>query len=78
MALLHLFALLICLILAVSTATSFLRRSNFYPADFLPEPSNLSFKELAPLIARVNRGRNTYKVEKKMTECSFTLKPDIV
>jgi hypothetical protein len=28
---------------------SFLRRSNFYPADFLPEPPNLSFKELCQL-----------------------------
>jgi len=25
---------------------SFLRRSNFYPTDFLSEPPNLSFKEL--------------------------------
>jgi hypothetical protein len=28
-----------------ASCNSFLRRSNFYPADFLPEPPNLSFKE---------------------------------
>jgi hypothetical protein len=28
---------------------SFLRCSNFYPADFLPKPANLSFKELYKL-----------------------------
>src|SRR5882672_3920654 len=27
----------------------YLWRSNFYPADFLPEPPNLSFKELGEL-----------------------------
>jgi hypothetical protein len=46
---LHMFALSACLVLAVPSGNSFLRRSNFYPADFLPEPPNLSFKELCYL-----------------------------
>jgi hypothetical protein len=33
----------------IADCNSFLRRSNFYPADFLPEPPNLSFKELGGL-----------------------------
>jgi hypothetical protein len=43
---LHMFAITGVLGSRCTGCNSFLRRSNFYLADFLPEPPNLSFKEL--------------------------------
>jgi hypothetical protein len=43
---LHMFAIVGVLGSRCTDCNSFLRCSNFYLADFLPEPANLSFKEL--------------------------------